>query len=171
MSGPDSGNLRGNHDQHAPALLRYAQLLTSDRARAAVVAQQTLQRAGRDPEVADSPARSARAWLFSNARNLIVDDRHNTDITNEIGAAGSVWPDRAAPKEINATVDRLLLADALAQLPGGDRTVLRYAYYERRTTAQIAADLGITEEAVKSRLHGALRTLWPQLREMGVAVH
>jgi RNA polymerase sigma-70 factor (ECF subfamily) len=169
MSGPDSGNLRGNHDQHAPALLRYAQLLTSDRARAAHVVQQTLLRAGRDPEVADSPARSARAWLFSNARKMLVDDRRDTDISNEIGAVGSVWPDRAAPKEINAAVDRLLLADALAQLPAEDRAVLRYAYYERRTTAQIAADLGIAEGAVKSRLHGALRTLWPQLREMGVA--
>jgi RNA polymerase sigma-70 factor (ECF subfamily) len=82
--------LRANHDQHAPALLRYAQLLTSDRARAAHVVQQTLLRAMRDPEVADSPARSARAWLFSNARNMLVDDRHNTDISNEIGAAGSV---------------------------------------------------------------------------------
>jgi DNA-directed RNA polymerase specialized sigma24 family protein len=46
--------------------------------------------------------------------------------------------------------------------------MLRYAYYESRTTAQIATDLGISEDAVKSRLHGALRTLWPRLRELGV---
>src|SRR3977135_917103 len=108
MSGPDSGNLRGNHDQHAPALLRYAQLLTSDRARAAHVVQQTLLRAGRDPEVADSPARSARAWLFSNARKMLVDDRRDTDISNEIGAVGSVWPHRGAPKGHNAAAARLL---------------------------------------------------------------
>ena len=57
-----------------------------------------------------------------------------------------------------------VLRDALAQLPGEDRAVLRYAYYERRTTAQIASDLDISEEAVKSSLHGTLRTLWPLLR-------
>jgi RNA polymerase sigma factor (sigma-70 family) len=55
---------------------------------------------------------------------------------------------------------------ALAQLPAEDRAVLRHAFYEHRTTAQIAADLGISEEAVKSSLHGALRTLWPRLREL-----
>lgn len=57
-----------------------------------------------------------------------------------------------------------LLRYALAQLPGEDRAVLRYAYYERRTTAQIASDLDISEEAVKSSLHGTLRALWPLLR-------
>lgn len=43
-----------------------------------------------------------------------------------------------------------LLRYALAQLPAEERAVLRYAYYGRRTTAQIATDLGISEEAVKS---------------------
>jgi RNA polymerase sigma-70 factor (ECF subfamily) len=155
MSGADSGQSRGNHVQHAPALLRYAQLLTGDPARAAEVVRQTLLRAERDPEVADATPRSARAWLFSDARDMI-------------GAAGSAWPDHPGPDEINYAVDRLLLGDALAQLAAADRDVLRHAYYRRRTTAQIAADLDIDEDAVKQRLHGALRTLFPLLREMGV---
>jgi len=37
------------------------------------------------------------------------------------------------------------------------------------TTAQIGADLGIAEGAVKSRLHHALRALQQTLQEMGVA--
>jgi len=156
MSGPDSGRLPGNPEQHAQALLRYAQLLSGDRARAAEVVRQTLLRAERVPEVADVPPRSARAWLLSNVRNMI-------------GATDSAWPDHAAPDEINAAVDRLLLGDALAQLPASDRYVLRHACHQRRTTEQIAADLGISEEVVKASLHGALRTLSPQLREMGVA--
>jgi RNA polymerase sigma-70 factor (ECF subfamily) len=155
MSGADSGQSRGNHDQHAPALFRYAQLLTGDRARAAEVVRQTLLRAERVPEVADGPPRSTRAWLLSNVRDLI--------------GTGSGWPDHAGPDEINAAVDRLLLGDALAQLPAADRDVLRHAYHQRRTTEQIAADLGISEEVVKSTLHGALRTLSPQLRDLGIA--
>jgi RNA polymerase sigma-70 factor, ECF subfamily len=171
MDGPDSGELRGIHDEHAAALRRYAVLLTGNRARAADVVQETVLRARRHPDVADSPAPSARAWLFTVARDMIIDDQRSAGFSNEIGAPDSVWPDRAGPEEVNAAVDRLLLGDALAQLPADHRAVVRCAYYQGRTTAQIAADLHLAEETVNSRLHDALRALWPQLREMGVAPH
>jgi len=166
MDSPDSGELRGIPDEHAAALYRYALLLTGNRARAADVVQETVLRARRDPEVADSPAPSARAWLFTVARNMIIDDQRSAGLSNEIGA----WPDRAGPEEVNAAVDRLLLGDALAQLPADHRNVVRRAYYQGCTTAQIATDLHIVEGTVKSRLHDALRALWLQLREMGVAL-
>jgi RNA polymerase sigma-70 factor (ECF subfamily) len=170
MNGPDSGELSGIPDEHAAALYRYALLLTGNRARAADVVQETVLRARRDPEVADSPAPSARAWLFTVARNMIIDDQRRAGFSNEIGAPDSVWADRAAPEEVNAAVDRLLLGDALAQLPADYRAVVRRACYQGCTTAQIAADLDIAEGTVKSRLHDALRALWLQLREMGVAL-
>jgi RNA polymerase sigma-70 factor (ECF subfamily) len=66
-------------------------------------------------------------------------------------------------------VDRLLLGDALAQLPADHRAVVRRAY-QRCTTAQIAADLHIAEGTVKSSPHDALRALRLQLREMRVAL-
>ena len=81
-----------------------------------------------------------------------------------------MWSDHAGPEEVNAAVDRLLLADALAQLPADHRAVVRRAYYQRRTTAQIAADLHIAEGTVKSKLHDALRALQLQLRQMRVAL-
>jgi RNA polymerase sigma-70 factor (ECF subfamily) len=171
MNGPDSGQLRGIHDEHAAALRRFALLLTGNRARAAKVVQETVLRARREPEVAGSPAPSARAWLFTVARNMVIDEQRSAGFSKEIGAADSVWPDRAAPEDVNAAVDRLLLADALAQLPADHRAVVRCAHYQGRTTAQIAADLHIAEETVKSRLHDALRALWPRLLEMGVAPH
>ena len=171
MDGPDSGELRWLYDEHAAALYRYALLLTGNRARAANVVQETVLRARRDPEVADSPAPSARAWLFTVARNMIIDDQRSAGFSNEIGAPDPGWPDRAAPEEVNAAVDRLLLGDALAQLPADHRAVVRCAYYESRTTAQIAADLHMAEGTVKSRLHDAVRVLGLQLREMGVALH
>jgi len=169
MDGPDSGQLRGIYDEHAAALSRYALLLTGNRARAASVVRETVLRAKRDPEIADSPAPSARAWLFTVARNMIIDEQRSAGISNGIGAPGSAWPDRAAPEEVNAAVDRLLLGDALAQLPADHRAVVRRAYYQGYTTAQIAADLHIAEGSVKLRLHDALRELRLQLREMRVA--
>ena len=170
MNGPDSGELWGIHDEHAAALRRYALLLTGNRARAADVVRETVLRARRDPDVADSPAPSARAWLFTVARNMIIDDQRSAGFSNEIGTPDPGWPDRAAPEEVNAAVDRLLLGDALAQLPADHRAVGHRAYYQGCTTAQIAADLHIAEGTVKSRLHDAVRALWLQLREMGVAL-
>lgn len=56
-------------------------------------------------------------------------------------------------------VDSALIAEALARLSEEHRAVVRRSYYERWTTAQIADDLKITDEAVKSRLHDAARAL------------
>jgi RNA polymerase sigma-70 factor, ECF subfamily len=170
MDGPDSGELRGVYDEHAPALWRYALLLTGDRPRAAHVVQETVLRARHDPDVADSPAPSVRAWLFTVARNIIIDEQRSAGFSNEIEVPDSLWSDHAGPEEVNAAVDRLLLGDALAQLPADHRAVVRRAYYQRCTTAQIAADLHIAEGTVKSRLHDALRALRLQLRQMRVAL-
>jgi RNA polymerase sigma-70 factor, ECF subfamily len=167
MKDPDSDELRG-YDEYAAALRRYALLLTGDRARAADVVQETMLRARRDLEIPYAPSPSARAWLFTVARNIIAGQQRSTGSSNELGAPDSAWPDRSRPEEVNTAVDRLLLSDALAQLPVDHRTVVRCAYYQGCTTAQIAADLHVAEGTVKSRLHDALRVLWLQLREMGV---
>jgi RNA polymerase sigma-70 factor, ECF subfamily len=170
MDGPDSGETRGVYDEHAPALSRYALLLTGDRAQAADAVAETLRRARQDPDVAELPVPSARAWLFSNVRNMIIGNQRSSRLSNDTGSPDSVWRDHAPPEEVNAAVDRLLLADALAQLPAYHRAVIRCAYYQRRTTTQIAADLHIAEETVKPRLHDALRALQLQVHEMGVAL-
>jgi RNA polymerase sigma-70 factor (ECF subfamily) len=65
--------------------------------------------------------------------------------------------------------NRTLVAAAFARLSAEDRAMVRRAYYNGWTTAQIGADLGIAEGAVKSRLHHGLRALQQTLQEMGVA--
>jgi RNA polymerase sigma-70 factor, ECF subfamily len=65
--------------------------------------------------------------------------------------------------------NRTMVAGAFARLSAEDRAYVRRAYHYGWTTGQIAADLGITEGAVKSRLHHALRALQQTLQEMGVA--
>jgi len=169
MDGPDFGELRETLDEHAPALQRYALLVTGDTARAADVVGETMLRARRDPHLVGAPAPSVRASLFITARNMMVDQRRSAGLSTQFELRGSFWPDDAGHEEVNATVDRLLLGDALAQLPADHRAVVRYAYYQGRTTAQIAAELHIAETAVTAKLHYALRALSLQLREMRVA--
>jgi RNA polymerase sigma-70 factor (ECF subfamily) len=166
---PEAAMMRVLYDEHAAALWRYALRLTGDRARAEDVVQETLLRAWRHPNVTADVDRSARAWLFTVARNMIIDERrsaryrHETDVPEPERVA-----DPASPDEVDNALDRILLSTAMGQLSDEHRAVVRRAYYQGWTTGQIAADLQIPEGTVKSRLHYAVRALTLGLQEMGV---
>lgn len=167
--GTEADFMRALYDEHAAALWRYALRLTSDRARAEDVVQETLLRAWQHPEVVDDSERSARAWLFTVARNMIIDERRSARFRNEvITEAGPGMPERPGVDEVNASLDRMLIGDAIAQLSDDHRAVVRRSYYLGWSTTQIAADLEIAEGTVKSRLHYAMRALRLALQEMGV---
>jgi RNA polymerase sigma-70 factor (ECF subfamily) len=157
------------YDEHAAALLRYARRLTGDQVRAEDVVQEALLRAWQHPKITDDRGRSARGWLFTVARNMIIDDRRSSRFRNEVSSPDSPgFIEPAGPDEVNAALDRLLIRDALAQLSAAHRAVVRRSYYLGWTTAQIADDLQIPEGTVKSRLHSAVRALRLSLRQIGV---
>lgn len=169
MNDPETALMRMLYDEHAAALWRYAVRLTGDPARAEDVVQETLLRAWQHPEVSEDAERSARAWLFTVARNLIIDDRRSARFRKERGSLDTgTTPEQTGPDEVNAALDRLLLGDAIAQLSADHRAVIRRSYYLGWTTARIAEDLQIAEGTVKSRLHYAVRALRLTLQEMGV---
>jgi RNA polymerase sigma-70 factor (ECF subfamily) len=166
---PDTALMRGLYDEYAAALWRYALRLTGDRARADDVVQETLLRAWQHPEITHDSERSARAWLFTVARNMIIDERRSSRFRNELSSLdGQGATERAGPDELDAALNQLLIRDALAQLSPEHRGVIWRSYYLGWTTAQIADDLQTAEGTVKSRLHYALRALRLTLREMGV---
>jgi RNA polymerase sigma-70 factor, ECF subfamily len=169
MDDPEAAMMRVLYDEHAAALWRYALRLTGDHARAEDVVQETLLRGWQHPEATNDSERSARAWLFTVARNMIIDERRSSRFRNEVSSlVGSAAPEQASPDEVNAAVDRMLVGEALAQLSPDHRAVIRRSYYLGWTTTQIADDLGIAEGTVKSRLHYAMRALRVALQEMGV---
>jgi RNA polymerase sigma-70 factor (ECF subfamily) len=169
MDDPEAALMRVLYDEHAAALWRYAMRLTGDQARAEDVVQETLLKAWQHPEVTDDSGRSARAWLFTVARNMIIDERRSARFRNESGVPNPERThDRAGPDEVDSALDRMLLSGAMAQLSPEHRAVIRRAYYLGWTTAQIAADLDIAEGTVKSRLHYAVRALRLTHQELGV---
>ena len=157
------------YDEHAGVLWRYALRLTGDASHAEDVVQETLLRAWQRPEVIGDTERSARAWMFTVARNMIIDDRRSARYRNVVASTDVEGaPEQSTPDEVNAALDRLLMADAMTQLSVEHRAVVERSYYRGWTTAQIAADLEIAEGTVKSRLHYALRALRLTLQELGV---
>ncbi|HEU4363284.1 MAG TPA: sigma-70 family RNA polymerase sigma factor [Mycobacterium sp.] len=156
--------MKALYDEHAAALWRYALRLTGDHSRAEDIVQETLLRAWQHPEVGGS---TARAWLFTVARNLVIDQSRSARARHETRSLDDT-PEQAGPDEINAALDRMLIADAAARLSAEHRAVLYRSYYQGWNTARIAADLGIAEGTVKSRLHYAVRALRLGLQELGV---
>ena len=161
--------MKALYDEHAAVLWRYAFRLTGDASQAEDVVQETLLRAWQHPEVVGDAERPVRAWLFTVARNMIIDDRRSARYRNVVGSLDEEGaPEQSTPDEVNAALDRLLIAEAMAQLSAEHRAVIERSYYRGWTSARIAADLEIAEGTVKSRLHYAVRALRLTLQELGV---
>ena len=65
-------------------------------------------------------------------------------------------------------VNTLLILEALDQVSAEHREVLEELYYQGRTVAETARELGVPPGTVKSRLHYGLRALRLALEESGV---
>ncbi len=156
------------HDEHAGALWGHCLRLTHhDRARAEDVCQETLLRAWRNASLLDESQGSVRAWLFTVARNIVIDESRTRRSRSEIPMG-----DLPEPESHGDASDELLMtwvvADAVTHLSPEHRAVLQETYFKGRPVAEAARRLGIPEGTVKSRTHYALHALRLALEEMGV---
>jgi RNA polymerase sigma-70 factor (ECF subfamily) len=160
--------LRALYDGHAPVLLSYALRLTGgDRARAEDIVQETLVRAWRNLDRLEESAGPVRPWLFTVAQRLAIDaHRARRARPPETGdAALAVVP---ALDELEPTLDRIVVTDALDSLSPEHRAVIVETYYRGRSVAEAARVLGIPPGTVKSRCYYGLRALKLALAERGV---
>ena len=102
------------------------------------------------------PARGSwNAWLTAVTRSTALNyqrsaARHGGTQTLPEGAPSP----EASPEEALIQAERrAALHDALARLGQNDRALFYRKYYYLQSTAQIAAELGMTERAVEGRLY------------------
>jgi RNA polymerase sigma-70 factor (ECF subfamily) len=160
--------LRTLYAEHAGPLLGYVIKLTDgDRQRAEDVVQETLLRAWRHPESLDPSRGSLRPWLWTVARNIVVDAARARRARPQ-----EVAEDALAVIPVEDQIDQALLswevAEALSTLSDDHRAVLVETYYRGRTVAEAAEVLGIPAGTVKSRAFYALRALRLALEERGI---
>ncbi len=162
----DEELIRALFEDHGGPLYGYVLRLTGDPGRAEDVVQETLLRAWRHPSVLEG--RPIRAWLFTVARNLVVDQhRARKSRPQETGdEALAVLP---ADDELDRAVESWAVADALASLRPEHREVVLETYYRGRSVKEAAEVLGIPQGTVKSRTYYALRALKLALEERGLA--
>ena len=168
MSDQEAELLRSLQEAYGPALWRFVMGMTGDSTLADDVVQETLIRAWQHPAVLQRPETAVRAWLFTVARNLVIDDRRSARRRHETRT--EQLPEIPEADRVDRILDGWLVSDALALagLSAEHRSVIIHAYYRRETTAEIAQSLQLAEGTVKSRLHYALRALRLALQEGGV---
>jgi RNA polymerase sigma-70 factor (ECF subfamily) len=164
----DDALLRALHDEHGSALWAYVVGLTNgDRSHAQDVVQETMLRAWRNPQVLAQTSGSARGWLFTVAKRIVIDEWRTARSRHE--RVTEHLPERATPDSTDQTVDRHLVAAALRMLSAEHRAVLIECYFRGSSVAEAAAALSIPPGTVKSRTHYALRALRLALEELGGA--
>lgn len=121
------------------------------------VTQQVFVSAWRGRHTFSPELGSLPAWLLGNTRHRVVDRQRAR--AREVRLVRAAMADIAEGSEREApevVTDRLLLAEEIARLPDPRRSILRLAFYDGYTHAEISERLGLPIGTVKSHARRAL---------------
>ena len=133
-------------------------LTGQDRARAEDVVQETLLRAWRNHDRLDESRGSVRSWLFTVARNIVIDEWRTSRSQHEVAVA-EVPEGRDEVDHTDQLLTSWLVAEASPRCRRTTGRCCSSATTAGPSVAQAAHRLGIPEGTVKSRTHYALRAL------------
>lgn len=156
-------DVREAYAAYAGELYGFARRSLGDAGLAEEAVQETFLRAWRAGERFDPELGSLRTWLFAILRNVVIDlsrARAARPGVAEGGVEPSVEP-----------LEEALLAwqveEAMRRIGEQHRQILVETYYRGRPYAEVAAELGVPEGTVKSRVYYGLRALKVALEEIG----
>jgi RNA polymerase sigma factor (sigma-70 family) len=158
--GGDEHALRLAYDRYGGAVLHLALRTLGNRADAEDVTQNTFVAAWQGRETFDPDRGGMLGWLLTIARRKAIDRLRSATREARVAETIRALPEPAAPAETPERVlDRLVIADELAQLPAEQRRTLELAFYDDLTHPQIAAVTGLPLGTVKSHIRRGMANL------------
>lgn len=144
----DGNEIETFYRLHAGSIYGYLYSMCRDRGRAEDLMQETFIKATR--ALGGYRGGSPKAWLFSVARTVFLDDQRRSART-----PSAQLSDELADRPQSDPVEQDAIERALSSLPERQRTVLLLSDRVGLTGSELAAALGATEGAVRVLLHRA----------------
>lgn len=152
--------LRTAYDRYGGAVFHLAVRSLSNRADAEDVAQATFVAAWMGRETFDPDRGSMLGWLLGIARRKVIDRMRAAGRENRAAETVRALPEPATTDDNpDRVLDRLVIADELAQLPAEQRRTLELAFYDDLTHPQISAVTGLPLGTVKSHIRRGMANL------------
>ncbi|MET8172260.1 sigma-70 family RNA polymerase sigma factor [Streptomyces clavifer] len=159
--------VRDIYNQYGPLLIRYAaRLLDGDWHKGEDIFQETAARAWKHARFLGTRHESLRPWLFTVARNLVI-DHHRARRVRPLEHLAVEELDVSSDSTASA-IDSHVVSQALGELNEQQRCVIWLMYYLECSVAQAAEHLGIPAGTVKSRAFYAVRALRKALEKQGI---
>ncbi len=150
--------LRLAYDRYGGAVLHLGVRLLGNRADAEDITQTTFVAAWQNRDSFDPQRGGMLSWLLGIARRKVADRLRSMAREERVNLSIRAQPaeHEESPERV---LDRLVVADELAQLPAEQRRTLELAFYDDLTHPQIAAMTGLPLGTVKSHIRRGMASL------------
>jgi RNA polymerase sigma-70 factor (ECF subfamily) len=155
----DDHALRLAYDRYGGAVFHLATRLLANRADAEDVTQATFVAAWLGRGTFDPERGGMLGWLLGIARRKAVDRLRLAEREGRVSTAIRALPEPPPDDSPGRILDRLVVADELAQLPPDQRRALELAFYDDLTHPQISAVTGLPLGTVKSHIRRGMAKL------------
>jgi RNA polymerase sigma-70 factor (ECF subfamily) len=159
--------------RHWASLFRYTRRMTGDEAAAEDALQDTFL-AVLEHAATFRGEGSARAWLYTLARNSLrrrarrrVGEPSPAELSEDVESLGASAGFGCVSHWTRSLEDRQEIERALAGLSDDDREVLALVDAEGLSIEEASSSLGLSDAALKSRLHRARLRFMAAMRAMG----
>lgn len=154
----DDDSVRAAYDAHGAELYGFCRGMLGDDGAAEDAVQEVFVRAWRARERYDAARATLRTWLFSIARNVVVDMYRQRSARPVV--SGQVPDDvDAVPDHADQVLLGLQLRHGLALLSADQRRAVTEIALRGRTSTELASELGTSDSTVRSRLYYGLKAM------------